>query len=118
MSKNRSAPLHLLLGLVIWSAWFVFLYAGLSLACEFAPPAATEGSRTWINGVMIAFAIVVTGGLLYTSYRFSRAGLDATSGLSSSTWAFLHRVSLSVYLVSAAAAFALVIPALFLPPCA
>lgn len=118
MSKNRSAPLHLVLGLVIWFAWFVFLYAGLSLACEFASPADAGGARTWINGVMIACAMGVTGGLLYTSYRFSRAGLDATAGLSGSARVFLHRVSLSVYLVAAAAAFALAVPVLFLPPCA
>ena len=37
-------PLHLFLGLIIWSAWFVFLYGGLSVACEFAPPGVEQGA--------------------------------------------------------------------------
>ena len=117
MSKSTSVSLHLVLGLIIWSVWFVFLYAGLSLACEFAPPAAAEGPRTWINDLMIAVAIAVSGGLLYASYRCSRAGLEAMAGISGSSRAFLRTISSSVYLVSAAGALALVLPGLVLPPC-
>lgn len=117
MTRSRSAHVHVVLGLVIWSVWFVFLYAGLSLACEFAPPAAAEGARTWINLLMLIFAILVAGALLYASYRCSRAGLESAQGLSSSTRTFIRRIALSVYLVSAAGAFALVIPGLVLPPC-
>ena len=117
MSRDKSAPIHLVLGLLIWSAWFVFLYAGLSLTCEFAPPAVAEGARTWVNLLMPVLAILVTGALLNVSYRCSRAELESAAGISSSTRAFIRKISLSVYLVSAAAAFALVIPGLVLPPC-
>lgn len=117
MSKGWSAPLHLMLGLVIWAVWFVLLYGGLSLACEFAPPAAEEGARTWVNLLMVALAIPVTAGLFYASYRCARVGLEAAPGMTSSTRAFIRKISVSVYLVSAAGALALAIPGLVLPPC-
>lgn len=117
MNKGWSAPLHLVLGLVIWAVWFVLLYGGLSLAWEFAPPAAEEGPRTWVNVLMVALAIPVTAGLLYASCRCAQLGLEATPGMTSSTRAFIRIVSLSVYLASAAGALALVIPGLVLPPC-
>lgn len=117
MIKSMSAPVHLVLGLVIWSIWFLFLYAGVSLACEFAPPAAVEGARTWINILMLVLAILVAGALLYASYRCSRTGLESAQGISSSTRTFIRKIALAVYLVSAAGAFALVLPAIVLPPC-
>lgn len=118
MRGIRPAPLHLVLGLVIWSLWFVLLYGGLSLACEFAPPlAGEEGAWTWLNVLMSVLALLVTGALLYASYRCSRAGFESAAGIADSTRAFIRKLSLSVYLVSAAGALALAVPGLILPPC-
>ncbi|MEX2474169.1 hypothetical protein [Marinobacter sp.] len=117
MSTRRLAPIHLVLGLVIWSGWFVLLYGGLSVACEFAPPDTSQGARTWVNFLMIALAILLTGVLLYVSYRCSQWGLGSVPDPPGSPRAFIRKMALSVYLISAAGAFALAIPVMVLPPC-
>ena len=37
-------PVHLILGLCVWSIWFVVLYGGLSVACQLTPPEPQQGA--------------------------------------------------------------------------
>lgn len=108
-------PLQLFLGLVIWSIWFVVLYGGLSLACEFAPPEQERGALTWVNAVMLLGGAVVSSFLLWSARRCWRASPGSDEG--AKTGRFVARIAAAVYLISALAAFGLVLPGLALPPC-
>lgn len=115
---SRWSPLHplqLFLGLVIWSVWFVFLYGGLSLACEFAEPDLARGALTWINAGMLLLALLVCGFLLWCAWRCWRAAPG--SGEADATGRFVARIAAAVYFISALAALALVLPGVTLPPC-
>ncbi|WP_213478652.1 hypothetical protein [Marinobacter lipolyticus] len=117
MNERSLAPVHLVLGPVIWSAWFVLLYGGLSVACEFAPPDPEQGAGTPINVVMIASAVLLAVGLVYLSYRCTHGGSAPLTGTHDPARSFIRGMSSSMYVVSAAGIIALTIPSLVLPPC-
>lgn len=106
---------HLVLGLVVWSLWFVILYGGLSVGCALAPPSGEQGAWTWINGVLLALAIIFTVGLLAGAYASWRHAPPADSGKAKAR--FLGRVAAAVYLFAALASLAISLPVLLLPPC-
>tara|TARA_R110002020_G_scaffold121615_2_gene276243 strand:+ start:9512 stop:9868 length:357 start_codon:yes stop_codon:yes gene_type:complete len=108
-------PLHLFLGLIIWSAWLVFLYGGLSVACEFAPPGVEQGALTWINAAMFGLGALVSGFLLWSARRCWNAAPASDSD--AATGRFVARIAAAVYLISALAAFGLVLPGVILHPC-
>ncbi|KAA0693214.1 hypothetical protein DT594_15170 [Halopseudomonas laoshanensis] len=108
-------PLHLFLGLVIWSLWFVALYGGLSLACEFAPPDEERGALTWVNASMLLLAALVSSFLLWSARRCWGAAPDTDEG--AATGRFVARIAAAVYLISALAAVGLALPGAILPPC-
>ncbi len=58
---------HLIVGLTVWSIWFVVLYGGLSVACELAPPEPNSGPFNWLNPLLGLSTLVVVGALLPTS---------------------------------------------------
>lgn len=108
-------PIHLFLGLAIWAACFVALYGGLSVGCAIAPPDADKLSSTWINGAILAVALLVGGCLLWYAYRCWQA--SARLQKESRLKRFISRTAAMVYLVSAFASLALGVPGLVLPPC-
>lgn len=109
-----SHPLHLLLGLIVWSVWFVVLYGGLSVACAVAPPEAADGALTWLNGLVLIAALLVFAGLLGAAWRCwnaaSQAGGEQEARLTA-------QIGAGVYLLSAVASLALGLPGMVLPPC-
>lgn len=110
-------PLQLCLGLIIWSIWFVFLYAGLSVACAFAPPDVTLGAATWVNAAMLILAVLVGSFLLWSARRCWRAAPGSGPGPGAATGRFVARTAAAVYLVCALAAFGLALPGMVLAPC-
>lgn len=50
-------PFQLVAGLIVWTVWFVVLYAGLSVGCAVAPPAAEQGVLNWINLSLAAISL-------------------------------------------------------------
>ncbi|MDX1552628.1 MAG: hypothetical protein R3198_08410 [Marinobacter sp.] len=110
-------PIHLFLGLIIWAAWFVALYGGLSVGCTIAPPASDEQAGTWINGVIVAVALLVGGYLLWCAYRCLQGASEAKLQKDSRLKVFISRTAAAVYLVSAFASLALGVPGLVLSPC-
>lgn len=108
-------PLQLFLGLVVWSAWFVFLYAGVSLACTFAPPDVQRGAFTWVNASMLGLAVLVAGLLLWAAWRCWHAA-PATDE-EAATGRFVARIAAAVYLIAGLGAIGLVLPGVVLPPC-
>ncbi len=98
-------PLQLVLGLTVWAIWFVALYGGLSVACKLAPPPASAGALTWLNGALLLFTLATAALLGYWARLCWRAQ------------GFIARVGAGVHLASAVATLAMGLPALVLPPC-
>lgn len=106
-------PVHLIAGLTVWSAWFVVLYGGLSIACELAPPEAASGPANWLNPLLWLSTLVVVGVLLWLARRLWRASAD----LSEPTRRYFALTSAALYVISAFSTLAVAVPVLFLPPC-
>lgn len=104
-------PLQLVLGLIIWSAWFVLIYAVLSVACSVMPPANIASPVNWINALLLVLTVITTLLLAFFSMRCWRArAIAGNSG-------FTARVAACVYLIGAVSTLAIGIPVLILPPC-
>ncbi len=112
---SPSHPVHLVLGLVVWSIWFVVLYGGLSVACAVAPPPVAMGPLTWVNAVLGAITLGVTVLLLYLARSCWRTVPVVEEEGNPSR--FVTQVAAGVHLVAAAATLAVGLPLLVLPPC-
>ncbi|UTF60208.1 hypothetical protein [Gilvimarinus sp. DA14] len=136
-------PMQKILGLIIWSLYFVFMYGGLSVACNHFSPGADKGALTWINASVILITLLVTLGLLYQAWRgwkvlqhhkHQRAQWrkqqqpqqqdpqqeSKKHGPQSETLPpheFILYVSVAVYCVAAVATLGTGLPALVLAPC-
>lgn len=106
-------PVHLVLGFIIWSFWFVAVYGGLSVACAVAPPGDALGAATAINVWLLLLTFLTTALLLYLAFRCWRAAAPGMQGL----LRFLPQVAAGAYLAAAIATFAVGLPAMVLPPC-
>lgn len=106
-------PAHLIVGLTVWSAWFVVLYGGLSVACQLAPPDPAQGPLNWLNPLLWLSTLVVVGGLLWLARRLWRASTDS----SEATLRYISLTSAVLYVISAFSTLAVAVPVLFLPPC-
>lgn len=104
-------PLQLALGPLVWAAWFVVMYSGLSLGCAFAPPLG-QGAATWLNGLLLVLTLVVTLALLACALRCWRASATAASRR-----VFVPRVAAGIYLYSAISTLLVGAPVAVLPPC-
>lgn len=117
MITSPAHPAHLVLGLAVWSVWFVVLYGGLSVACAVAPPAPTTGALNWINGVLLLLTLLVTALLLVQTRRCLSAVRRSHDRPASRLSGFLPAVSGALYLASAVATLAVGLPVIMLPPC-
>lgn len=104
-------PLQLVLGLIIWSVWFVLIYAVLSVACSVAPPINTTSPVNWINALLLALTLFTALLLILLAMRCWRARTVERNS------AFIARVAPCVYVAAATSTLAIGIPALALPPC-
>ncbi|WP_445000999.1 hypothetical protein [Halomonas mongoliensis] len=107
-----SHPLQLLLGLTLWSLWFVALYGSLSVACELAPPAPGQGALTVINGGLALLSLVTLGLLAWLAWRGLMAG-RVSVGRSR----FVALTGGGLHLFSAAGVAFVGLPIVALPPC-
>ncbi|HSX87688.1 MAG TPA: hypothetical protein VLG17_06770 [Pseudomonas sp.] len=107
-------PLHIVLGLLIWSLWFVAIYGGLSVACAVAPPTPQQGPWNWLNA-LLGLSAVATLILLGALARWSwRAGLRMHR---QPRECFVARLAASTHAVAALATLFIALPILRLPPC-
>lgn len=104
-------PLQLALGLIIWSLWFVLIYAVLSIGCEFAMPDNSLSPLNWLNVVMMVLTLLTTGLLVFFAWRCWRAPTPRGNPH------FIAQVAAGIYLVAAISTLAIGIPVLVLPPC-
>jgi hypothetical protein len=116
MKPSVYHPLQLALGLAIWITWFGVVYGGLSLVCVSAPPDASLGPFTWINGLLLVVTMLVALLLLYYGWQCWRApGHGAEEARRARV--LVARVAAGLHLVAALATLAVGIPLLVLPPC-
>lgn len=107
-----SHPLHLVVGLILWSLWFVVLYGGLSVACAVSPPSAEQGALTAINIGLGLFTLAVTALLAWLGWlclRAARVGQGRPR--------FFAGMSAGMYAVSVVATLFTGVPLIAMPPC-
>lgn len=100
-------PAHLVLGLVIWSVWFVGIYAGLSVYCSRAEDASAAGIFNVLNIGLLIFTAITCIKLTVLAMLCWRRGQG-----------FIGKVSASLYIASILATLTIAGPIFFLPPCA
>ena len=111
-------PVHLVLGLLVWSLWFVVVYTGLSLGCQRAPTVGEQGPFNVVTVVTLAGGVLVGLGLLWAArgcWRVARCKGDQDTA--NEQQRAVASVAAGLYLVSAFAALAIVLPGLFMMPC-
>ena len=110
-------PAHVfqvVLGLVIWSVWFVAVYAGLSVGCAVAAPDPAAGAVTWLNGTLLLLTLLTTLLLAFWARRCWRVSVEAQAD---SMERFVTRIAAVVHGVSAASTLAVGLPIIVYPPC-
>ncbi len=107
-------PFQLVLGLVIWSVWFVALYGGLSVGCAVAPPDPAAGALTWLNALLLLLTLATTLLLVHWTLRCWRGASEAGGG---TVKRFLTWVASGVHLTAAGATLAVGLPVIVFPPC-
>lgn len=112
-------PAQLIIGLIIWSLWFVAMYAGLSVVCQLAPSPALQRGVSWLNIGLAAFSVLVILLLVVLAWRngYYCAAQHQRKG-SSGAPRFIGYVSTVLYLAAAVATAAGGLPVLVLAPCA
>lgn len=109
----RPHPLHLVLGFVLWSIWFVAMYAGLSVACALQPPAPTSGPGTAINLGLLLLTLATAALLFWLAWKC----WHATGKVDRHLQRFLSQIAAGLYLTAALAALVGGLPVALLPPC-
>ncbi len=99
-------PLHLVIGLTIWSAFFIAAYGGLSVYCSAAQEANAVGLKNPLNLGLLALTAatcVLLGILAAWCWRTAKK--------------FPGKVSAGVYIAGLIATIGVGMPIIFLPPC-
>jgi hypothetical protein len=104
-------PIQMVMGFIIWSLWFVTVYAGLSVACELTPPPVSLGAINWLNGSLLLITLFTALLLIALARRCWRARPTTDNRQ------FVVRVSVGGYLMAAIATLAVGWPMLSLPSC-
>ncbi|MDX1677012.1 hypothetical protein [Arsukibacterium sp.] len=112
-------PAQLVIGLTIWSIWFVAMYAGLSVACQLAAPAEQQGPVNWLSAGLFLFTLLVLALLLALAWRTGRACLQRRKSADNAAGVnyFTGYVSSVLYLAAAVATLAGGLPVLVFAPC-
>lgn len=105
-------PLQLVLGLVLWSLWFVVIYGGLSVACAVAPPVPEQGALTGINIGLGLLTLATTSLLLEWSRNCYREASRHQSHRR-----FIALSAAGLHLFAAAGVVFVGLPVVVLPPC-
>jgi len=107
-------PIHIPLGLTLWSLCFVALYGGLSVGCALLPPPAEQGPWTWLNAVLGLVALLTVAALLGLAWLFQRAARRAREAPAQR---FVARVTAGIHVIAAIATLFVSLPVVSLPPC-
>lgn len=111
--RSPGHPVQLILGLTIWSLWFVALYGGLSVACAVAPPSPGQGALSGLNLWLGLLSLVTLAALLW----LARFCLAAVRRERSRAARFIAAVAAGLHLFSASGVAFVGLPLVALPPC-
>ena len=109
---NFTHPIHLIVGLTLWSVWFVAVYSGLSVACAVTPPPPEAGALTLLNVGLGGFTLVCAAGLVLLGWGSCR-----TAKQHQGRQRFHAVVSGWLYLFSAIGVAFAGLPIIGVPPC-
>tara|TARA_R110002012_G_scaffold9197_14_gene42260 strand:- start:204 stop:548 length:345 start_codon:yes stop_codon:yes gene_type:complete len=105
-------PLHFVIGLTLWSGWFVTVYGGHAVACEVIPPDPEKGVFTLINAMLLLVSVAATALLALLTVGCWRIAKRHEGRLR-----FNARLSAGLYLFSALGVAFAALPVLGIPPC-
>ncbi len=108
-------PVQLVLGLVVWSVWFVAIYAAVSLACA-GEPVKTSALRFVGIALPVSSALVV-GVLLRCAWTCRRAAIPYRRDPLRRVQHFIALGAAAIYLIAAAATAFVALPLAMLAPC-
>ena len=115
---SASHPWQLLIGLSVWAFWFVVVYAGVSVACSAAPPAAERATASWINLGLIAFTLGIAGVLGFAAFACAKGAKRVGSGDDrDGLRRFVTSAATALYAVAAVSTLFVGLPLLFVWPC-
>lgn len=106
MKLPAEHPLHLVIGLTIWSVFFIAAYSGLSVYCSAAQETDAGGLKNPLNLGLLALTAatcVVLGILANWCWRSAKK--------------FPGKVSAGVYIAAVIATIGVGMPVIFLPAC-
>jgi hypothetical protein len=103
---SANHPAHLVLGLVIWSVWFIAMYGGLSVYCSVTDHHQLTGIFNPLNVGLLIFTVITCVKLAVLALWCWRSARG-----------FPGRVSAMLYIAAFIATIAVAAPVLYLPPC-
>lgn len=113
-----SHPWQLLIGLCVWTLWFVVVYAGVSVACSAAPPPAARATASGINLGLIAFTLGIAGVLGLAAFVCAKgAGRIDSGDTGDGLRRFIATAATALYAVAAVSTLFVGLPLLFVWPC-
>lgn len=105
-------PIHFIIGLTLWSGWFVTVYGGHALACEVMLPEPEQGVFTLINAMLLVVSLLATGLLAMLTWACWRIAKRHQGRLR-----FNAMLSTGVYLFSTLGVVFAAMPIIGIPPC-
>ena len=114
MKLASTHPVQLALGFVVWSAWFVAAYGGLSVACGLAPPPEAQGARTWINANLALLTLATVTVLLALAWHCWRGRQTTAPGQAGR---FIAMLAAALHAAAAMATLFVGLPIAAIPPC-
>ncbi|QNI02777.1 hypothetical protein HXW73_07420 [Halomonas sp. SH5A2] len=105
-------PLHFIVGLTLWSVWFVTVYGGHAVACAVIPPDPEQGAFTLVNAMLLVVSLAAAGLLATLAWGCCRIAKHHQGRL-----LFNAVVSAGLYLFSALGVVFTAMPIVGLPPC-
>lgn len=105
-------PIHFVIGLTLWSIWFVVVYGGQAVACDVAPPLPEQGVFNLLNGWLLGVSVLATAALAVLAWGCCQIAKHYQGRLR-----FNAVVSAGLYLFSALGVVFVALPILGVPPC-
>lgn len=108
MRWRADHPWQLVLGLAVWSLYFVGVYGGQALACRAGLAAPVVGAG------LLVFTVVVAAGLAWAAWRSAMVARRMQAGVER----FMARAGASLHGVAALSTAFVGLPILLVPACA
>lgn len=111
-------PLQIVLGLTIWTVWFLVLYGGVSVSCALGGQALRDGPLTFVNlgfGILTLVVAALLTRLASVCARAARTRSGATAQGESRR--FVASIAAAAHASAALATLFVGLPLLALAPC-